>query len=178
MWMKSPLFLVWSCSCIPLSQLQSPERILLLTSLPSRAKIKTIIPKGAYTHDRASLLYYYHYHYCYYFSKRIKYTDILINVDSWLNSREILKRFLSGFHFSRKENLQCRSEFFFFIYLLLFFYYCRQNGKQLALLNPRKIGILADINKFWRTHRSRSSTTKRSFHFSRRNKRPLSNRYS
>ena len=177
MWMKSPLFLVWSCSCISLSQLQSPERILLLTSLPSRAKIKTIIPKGVYTHDRASLLYYYHYHYCYYFSKRIKYTDILINVDSWLNSREILKRFLSGFHFSSKENLQCRSEFFF-IYLLLFFYYCRQNGKQLARLNPRKIGILADINKFWRTHRSRSSTTKRSFHFSRRNKRPLSNRYS
>lgn len=177
MWVKSPLFLVWSCSCIPLSQLQSPERILLLISLPSRAKIKTIIPKGAYTHDRASLLYYYHYHYCYYFSKRIKYTDILINVDSWLYSREILKRFLSGFHFSRKENLQCRSEFFF-IYLLLFFYYCRQNGKQLPLLNPRKIGILADINKFWRTHRSRSSTTKRSFHFSRRNKRPLSNRYS
>lgn len=145
---------------------------------PFPCKNQNDYSKGAYTHDRASLLYYYHYHYCYYFSKRIKYTDILINVDSWLNSREILKRFLSGFHFSRKENLQCRSEFFFFIYLLLFFYYCRQNGKQLALLNPRKIGILADINKFWRTHRSRSSTTKRSFHFSRRNERPLSNRYS
>ena len=178
MWMKSPLFLVWSCSCIPLSQLQSPERILLLTSLPSRAKIKTIIPKGAYTHDRASLLYYYHYHYCYYFSKRIKYTDILINVDSWLNSREILKRFFyQGFTFLVKKICNAGLSFFF-IYFLLFFYYCRQNGKQLALLNPRKIGILADINKFWRTHRSRSSTTKRSFHFSRRNKRPLSNRYS
>lgn len=82
-----------------------------------RAKIKTIIPKGAYTHDRASLLYYYHYHY---FSKRIKYTDILINVDSWLNSREILKRFLSGFHFSHKENLQCRSEFFFYLFVIIF----------------------------------------------------------